>query len=57
MDDREFLLPVPLRLHDGETLEELLAPLEHRLESRDHQRLAEPARTSEEEHAALDIRR
>ena len=51
-----LLLPVPVCVHDGESLEQLALPLEHRLKGGDHQRLAEPARTREEEHL-LALRR
>ena len=43
------LLPLPVGLRDRQVPEELLPPLEDRLESADHQRLAEAPRTRQEE--------
>ena len=58
VDDGALLpFPVPVRVHDGEALEKVFAPLEHRLQRGDHQRLAKPPRTREEEQVSLRIGR
>ena len=48
VDDGPRPRPVPLRL-DGESLEKFAFPLEERVQRRDHERLAEPPRTRDEE--------
>ena len=53
LNDWIRLRPVPLLLLDLESLEEFLLPLEKILERREHERLAEPARTRDEEDRVL----
>ena len=47
--DRKRLVPLPRQLVDGKPLEELASALEHRLQGREHERLAEPPRTRDEQ--------
>ena len=50
-----MLLPLPVRLVDGKALEQFAPSGEERFQGRDHERLAEPARTRDEEEVGAHI--